>query len=427
MKILVCGASGFIGAQVSSALEARGHTVVHGVRDATARQTDQPRRSFAEVDFTHEQAPAAWISQLHGIDVVVNAVGILAEHGDQTFEALHVRGPTALFRACAIEGIQRVVQVSALGADEQAESGYHRSKKAVDDCLLTLPLNSVVVQPSLVFGEQGASTRLFMSLAALPLIPLPGNGEQMIQPVHIGDLVTLVVNLVEQHQLATGERVAAVGGHALSLRAYLATLRRSLGLGLPRFLPVPAALMDRMAAWSSRWHVGLFNEDSWRMLQRGNTAGVALMSTCLGRPPRGPGDFLEATSTALLRDAARLAWLLPLLRLSLAVVWLVSGIVSLGLYPVQDSLAMLARVGIPAVLAPWMLYAASAADIVLGLATLAWPRRRLWLAQIALVLGYTAVITLRLPELWLHPFGPIVKNLPFLAVLLMLCTFEEKR
>ncbi|RZL03432.1 MAG: SDR family oxidoreductase [Rubrivivax sp.] len=427
MKILVCGASGFIGGQVASALEARGHTVVHGVRDAAARAIDQPHRSLAEVDFTHDQEPAAWLARLHGIEVVVNAVGILAEHGAQTFDALHVRGPTALFRACAIEGVRRVVQISALGADEQAETGYHRSKQAADDCLLTLPVDSVVVQPSLVFGAQGASTRLFTSLAALPLIPLPGHGGQMIQPVHIDDLVSLVVRLVEQHQLASGERLAAVGGQALSLRAYLATLRRSLGLGPPRFLPVPAALVNRLAAWSSRWHVGLFNEDSWRMLQRGNTADAAAMITCLGRQPRCPGDFVANTQAPLLRDAARLAWLLPLLRLSLAVVWLVSGIVSLGLYPVQDSLAMLTRVGIPSALAPWMLYAASATDIVLGLATLAWPRRRLWLAQTALVLGYTAVITLRLPELWLHPFGPIVKNLPFLAALLMLCTFEEKR
>jgi len=54
------------------------------------------------------------------------------------------------------------------------------------------------------------------------------------------------------------------------------------------------------------------------------------------------------------------------------------------------------------------------------------PRRRLWWAQIAVMLGYTAIITLRLPEYWLHPYGPVLKNLPLLAALLVLAAFEKK-
>src|SRR5439155_26090049 len=95
-----------------------------------------------------------------------------------TFRALHDEGPRALFAACRESGVTRVVQVSALGADAEAASAFHRSKRAADDFLLSLPLRGVVVQPSLVFGVGGASAELFTRLAALPLVPLPGGGTQ---------------------------------------------------------------------------------------------------------------------------------------------------------------------------------------------------------------------------------------------------------
>jgi hypothetical protein len=75
-----------------------------------------------------------------------------------------------------------------------------------------------------------------------------------------------------------------------------------------------------------------------------------------------------------------------------------------------------------------MLYGAAALDFAFGLATLFLPRRRLlWLLQIALILLYSVIITIKLPEFWLHPYGPILKNLPMLAALYMLYTLEDSR
>ena len=64
----------------------------------------------------------------------------------------------------------------------------------------------------------------------------------------------------------------------------------------------------------------------------------------------------------------------------------------------------------------------AALDLLLGVLTL-WPLRRqrwLWAAQIALIVGYTLIISWRLPEYWLHPYGPMIKNLPMLALLVSL-------
>lgn len=109
-----------------------------------------------------------------------------------------------------------------------------------------------------------------------------------------------------------------------------------------------------------------------------------------------------------------------LMRYSLAVVWMVTGLLSLGIYPQEDSFALLARIGIEGAAASAALYLGSTADIVFGLMTLFAPSKRLWKAQALLVLIYTMVISIYLPEFWLHPFGPILKNIPFLTLVWLL-------
>ena len=106
--------------------------------------------------------------------------------------------------------------------------------------------------------------------------------------------------------------------------------------------------------------------------------------------------------------------------------WIVTGFVSLAVYPVADSYVLLARTGITGRAAPLALGGAALLDIALGIASLALRRRWVWWAQIALILGYTFVITWRLPEFWAHPYGPILKNVPILAALLLLAHVEER-
>jgi DoxX-like family len=116
-----------------------------------------------------------------------------------------------------------------------------------------------------------------------------------------------------------------------------------------------------------------------------------------------------------------------LMRYSLAVVWIVTGILSFGVYPKEGSFALLARIGIEGIAASAALYLGSAADIVFGLMTLFVPSKSLWQAQALLVMIYTVVISIYLPEFWLHPFGPILKNIPFLTLLWLLYKNEGIR
>src|SRR5215212_1773242 len=133
MRVLVTGASGFIGHALADALARQGHEVLRASRSGEVA-----------VDFARVPDASWWLAKLSGVDAVVNAVGILRERAGQSFEALHARAPVELFRACAQLRIATVVQVSALGADAGAQSRYHLSKKTADDALRALPLDAAI-------------------------------------------------------------------------------------------------------------------------------------------------------------------------------------------------------------------------------------------------------------------------------------------
>ena len=173
MRVLVIGASGLIGDALVRRLVEAGHAVVLGVRKegkleamAAARVDGLPT---VHVDYARPTATEAWQQRLEGIDVVVNAVGIFREQGNQTFDALHVKAPLNLFEAAVAAGVRRIIQISALGADPQSPFAYFSSKGRADAALAALPVSSVVLRPSLVFAPNGASSRWFIFLAALPL------------------------------------------------------------------------------------------------------------------------------------------------------------------------------------------------------------------------------------------------------------------
>jgi uncharacterized protein YbjT (DUF2867 family) len=407
LAILVIGANGFIGRHVVEALVAAGHEVVRGGRPG--------------MDLARDHDPLQWERRLGGIDIVVNAAGIFREAGSQTFENIHQRGPAALFAACAAQGV-KVIQISALGADARARSRFHLTKRAGDDALLALPVPSVVLQPSLVFGSDGESARLFTLLASLPWIPLPAGGMQQVQPVHVDDLAQVVVAIVKKGAYSR-TRVPVVGPAPLALREFLGGLRRALGLGRGRFVPIPGAVMRVMASL----RIGMLDRESWEMLERGNTADASVTRELLGREPRAVEQFVGSGEREALLVRARLDLTLPLLRIAIAVMWLAAGVVSSGLYPVADSFALLARTGITGALASFVLYGAALFDFAMGIATLVMRKRRwLWRLQMATIVVYTAIITVFLPEQWLHPFGPVVKNLPILASIFLLHELEPR-
>lgn len=423
MRILVAGASGFIGRRIAAALIGQGHEVVAGVRDGGRFPAAPGIRPLA-LDFSGLTRPEDWLPKLEGMDAVVNCVGIIAETGRNRFETLHTLAPIALFEACVRAGVRKVVQVSALGADETAFSRYHLSKKAADDALAETPLDWAILQPSLVYGPGGQSTALLTAIAALPVIPLIGDGGQQLQPVRVEDLAEAAVRILENAD-PLRKRLPVVGPEPMTLRELLVLLRRGLGLAPARTLSLPDRWVLTLADRRGRTPASPFNGETLRMLQQGNTADPGPLTALLGRPPATLAVAMIETPPSV-RRPARLFFPIPALRITLGLLWVWSGVVSAGFHPKADSLALLAATGITGPAAPAVLYGAAAADVLLGLAWLFRVRvvAAGWL-QILMMLAYSSVIAVFLPEFWLHPFAPLAKNIPLMAATLAVMATED--
>ncbi|WP_296225725.1 SDR family oxidoreductase [Ralstonia sp. UBA689] len=418
MRILVCGANGFIGAALCERLVRDWHLVLRGVR--------QPRGPMdVAIDYTTDLTPGQWLPRLRDVDVVINAVGIIVERGAQTFEKLHYQAPAALFRACQEAGVQHVVQISALGADS-GDTAYFQSKYRADLALLAQPMRVHVVRPALVYGPAGTSARMFRALASIPMHGLPSGGQQRLRPVHIDDLVDMVAGLLSPGMELPGPCINAVGATETTYREMLSHYRAAMQLPPALAISIPSALMRMAVAVGDRIPGSPLTRDTWRMLQDGSTGSDTSTRSRLRRHPLGVEAFISKEEASALRHEALSTWQLPLLRLALAIVWICTAWVSVFGYPRADSLALLSRLGLHGLTADAALIGASALDLMFGMATLLWPSRRLWLAQLVLVLTYSLLICVALPEFLIHPFGPVLKNIPFLAVLITLFSSEVK-
>ena len=170
----------------------------------------------------------------------------------------------------------------------------------------------------------------------------------------------------------------------------------------------------------------LVTPEALRMLEAGSTADPDAFAAVLGRRPLQAPAFFDGLPRGMMRRTAQLGWLVPLLRHAVAIMWVVTGVVSAFVFPVESSLDLLARtglVGVPALLA---LYGAAALDVALGVGLWVTSRRRwIYRVQLALIVFYTVVITLCLSEYWAHPYGPVLKNLPLLAAIAVLHELDD--
>ena len=197
--VTVFGGSGFIGRHTIRALAKRDFRIRVAVRRPDLAGHLQPLGRVGQIMPVQANVryPDSVAAAVRDATVVVNLVGVLAESGAQTFNALQAEGAAAVARAAAAEGA-RLVHVSAIGADEASESGYARSKAAGEKAVLAAVPAATVFRPSVVFGPEDQFTNRFAALArALPVLPLIGGGETKLQPVFVGDVATALADAVE--------------------------------------------------------------------------------------------------------------------------------------------------------------------------------------------------------------------------------------
>jgi uncharacterized protein YbjT (DUF2867 family)/uncharacterized membrane protein YphA (DoxX/SURF4 family) len=430
MRVLVTGAYGFIGAHITAALIKRGHHVVCAVRSARIDSRFPGVKAIA-CDMSRDTDADVWLERLDGIDAVVNCAGILRETANETFRAVHEQSPQALFQACMRRGVRRVIQVSALG--DPADGEFVASKHRCDDALAHLPLDWLILRPSLVYSARGSygGTSLLRGLSALPwLMPVPGNGSQLVQPISAEDVGACVVSALKDAS-CTQQIFQLVGPDVLSLRDYLLSWRRWLGFTRPRIWSVPTSLVRIAAQLGERVGKGPLGVTMTQMLERGNVAADGALDSLqkgLGIFPRPLNRVLdESPSHVQDRWHARLYFLLPALRIAIALLWIVSGIVGW-----MTPKAQIVETTFENPLSPSMLLAlargTATTDVILGLLCLfRWRPHVVLTLMLIMLLGYTFCIAILWPVHWLDPFGGLLKNIPLVVALLVLLATDERR
>ena len=254
-NILVIGGAGFIGSHIVARLTARGLRVtVPTRRRARARHLILlPTIDVVECDI-HDDVVLS--SLIRGKDAVINLIGVL--HGSQgkpgapygrEFADSHVDLPRRIVAACVARGVERLLHMSALGADPGGPSMYQRSKGDGDEIVQGSPLAWTIFRPSVVFGPEDRFLNLFATLAKyFPLLPI-GGADARFQPVWVGDVAAAFLNALDNR--ATFRRIFELAGpQVYRLRELVAFAAAASGhprpvLGLPAALArVQALLME---------------------------------------------------------------------------------------------------------------------------------------------------------------------------------------
>lgn len=300
---VVFGGSGFVGTQVVRALARRGWRVRVAVRRPHHAIDLKPMGDVGQIQIVRcdVRRDADVESALRGADAVINLVGVLYETPAADFETMHVEAPARIARAAAADGVSRFVQVSAIGAAEDAPGAYGRSKAAGEAAVRAAIPGAVILRPSIVFGAGDDFLNRFAQMAqTAPALPLIGGGETRFQPVFVGDVAEAVGHAATD--AGVEGRTFELGGPAVwTFKDILRLILRETNREQRLLAPIPfriAELIGSAAQLTATFGIApVLTRDQVLMLKEDNVvAADALTLADLGVEPTG----LEAIAPSYL-------------------------------------------------------------------------------------------------------------------------------
>jgi NADH dehydrogenase len=225
-RAVVFGGSGFVGRYVVKRLAHRGALVTVVGRHADEAGYLQPMGDVGQIALVRGSILDESVVRraLAGADTVVNLVGILAETGGQRFDAVQHLGAGLVARVAAEAGAERLLQVSAIGADPASPALYARSKAAGEAAVREAFPAATILRPSIVFGPEDEFFNRFARLAQhLHVVPLIGGGRTRFQPVYVGDVADAAIAALRSPE-AAGVTYELGGPRVLSFRELMEML-----------------------------------------------------------------------------------------------------------------------------------------------------------------------------------------------------------
>lgn len=240
MKIFIAGGTGFVGGHLKRELLERGHELrmlVHKRSPETASAVEQ-----VEGDVTRLES---FVQAVNGCDAVINLVGIIREFPSRgvTFESLHVQATANMLAAALKSGVNRYLQMSALGARPNAVSKYHKTKFQAEELVRTSSLSWTIMRPSLIFGPKDAFVNMLARQMRLaPVMPVIGNGRYRLQPIHADDVARCFARALEMPE-TSGQCYELCGNNRMSYVELLDAVAAALDKSAPFKPQAPLGLM----------------------------------------------------------------------------------------------------------------------------------------------------------------------------------------
>ena len=303
MKILVTGASGFVGSHAVRWLVKAGHTVVGVSRKMPGQDRSAPEARY--IDGVDVGDPATLRPEIfEGVEAVAHLVGIIREAGHgQTFHRIHVEGTANVVAAAKAAGsVSKFVYVSAIGSTEDAPANYSRTKAQAEERVKMSGLNFVILRPSIILGADGEFAEQISALvqhgglpfpAPFPFIPVPGSGLNKFQPIYVDDLMNCLTQALAT-PVADGAIVELGGADKVTFNELLKAFAVRLGVRKP-MLHTPIAALMAIAPLFECLPNPPVTRDQLKNLSRDSICDNSNMIRRFGMTPRGFNQAMDLT------------------------------------------------------------------------------------------------------------------------------------
>ncbi|MUV56369.1 complex I NDUFA9 subunit family protein [Halogeometricum sp. CBA1124] len=240
MKVLVVGGSGFVGTNLCRELKARGHEVTALSRSPSSEALPKGVNKTMGNVTVYDSIKNAF----EGMDAVYNLVALSPlfkpSGGKEMHDKIHRQGTENVVRAAEKHEVDRFVQMSALGADEDGPTAYIRAKGEAEQIVTESVLDWTIFRPSVVFGEGGEFVKFTKLLAPPYVSALPGGGKTRFQPIHVDDVVRMMADAIEDEK-HVGQTYEIGGPDKLTLAEIAKLIHESNGRSTT-VVPVPMGL-----------------------------------------------------------------------------------------------------------------------------------------------------------------------------------------
>lgn len=268
--ISVIGGNGFIGSYLVDSLLGQGYFVKIISRNAKSKKNFFPSSQLGQFQLVNcnicnlqelEKAIA-------GSTKVINLVGLLESKPSNSFNDVHVKGAQNLVEICHSNDIDKLIQVSAIGVDQNKSSKYAITKLKAEKIIQSYK-NSLIIRPSIVCGDEDNFINFFTKYAKLsPFLPLIGQGKTKFQPVLVTDLVEIIsrcLNVV----FKKGQIIEVGGNDILSFKEILKFIVTELRIKRA-LINVPFGVAKKLAYFAEKLPFSILTRDQVEMLKTDN-------------------------------------------------------------------------------------------------------------------------------------------------------------